>query len=67
MACTVIATTRMWIMLHVLLPEFLLIKKLNYVVVLVAEIVVSGGMSMPQILSTLDSKRPRTSEEISRY
>ncbi|KAD3067903.1 hypothetical protein E3N88_35783 [Mikania micrantha] len=31
------------------------------------EIVVSGGMSMPQILSTVDSKKPTTSQEISRY
>ncbi|KAI7739773.1 hypothetical protein M8C21_017199 [Ambrosia artemisiifolia] len=30
------------------------------------EIVVSGGMSMPQILSTLDPKTSRTSKEISR-
>ncbi|KAL7589540.1 protein LIKE COV 1 [Lactuca sativa] len=31
------------------------------------EIVVSGGMSMPQMISTMDASRPRNSGEISRY
>ena len=61
---------KLFLCLHVKTISKALNCNLVLVILLGAEIVVSGGMSMPQILSAVDSNRPRRngiSKEMSRY